>query len=84
MAEFDLSVPNTNTGHGHVWARPDGVKARCGGPGICKQCSLDAGRLKAVSDDSMRLRRIERDLRLVEDDLREQASGEQDGYSKGQ
>lgn len=31
----------TNTGHGHVWARPDGVKARCGGPGICSVCSRD-------------------------------------------
>lgn len=25
----------TNAGHGHVWPRPDGVKARCGGPGLC-------------------------------------------------
>lgn len=31
----------TNTGHGHVWERPDGMKARCGGPGICSQCSSD-------------------------------------------
>lgn len=30
-----------NIGHGHVWARPDGVKARCGGPGICSECSRD-------------------------------------------
>lgn len=30
-----------NTGHGHVWARPDGMKARCGGPGICAECSRD-------------------------------------------
>lgn len=22
----------SNTGHGHVWERPDGVKMRCGGP----------------------------------------------------
>lgn len=33
----------TNTGHGHVWPRPDGVKARCGGPALCKQCAFDAG-----------------------------------------
>jgi hypothetical protein len=31
-----------NTGHGHVWERPDGAKARCGGPAICAQCALDA------------------------------------------
>ena len=31
----------TNTGHGHVWTRPDGVKARCGGPGMCSVCSAD-------------------------------------------
>ena len=30
-----------NTGHGHVWERPDGIKARCGGPGICAECSKD-------------------------------------------
>lgn len=34
-----------NSGHGHVWERPDGVKARCGGPGICTQCSLDLARM---------------------------------------
>jgi hypothetical protein len=33
---------DTNTGHGHVWARPDGLMAKCGGPGLCKECSLDA------------------------------------------
>lgn len=34
-------APGTNTGHGHVWERPDGIKARCGGPGICPECSSD-------------------------------------------
>lgn len=28
-------------GHGHVNPRPDGVKARCGGPGLCAQCSQE-------------------------------------------
>ncbi|HJR04376.1 MAG TPA: hypothetical protein VKA83_22230 [Methylomirabilota bacterium] len=36
-----MSGPGTNTGHGHVWPRPDGAKARCGGPGICRVCSAD-------------------------------------------
>ena len=31
-----------NTGHGHVWRRPDGLRARCGGPGLCRECSRDA------------------------------------------
>ncbi len=37
----------TNTGHGHVRPRPDGVKARCGGPGLCGECSREASRKKA-------------------------------------
>lgn len=40
-----------NTGHGHVYPRPDGVKARCGGPGICSVCSLEANRKEAESLD---------------------------------
>jgi hypothetical protein len=33
-------------GHGHVKPRPDGGKARCGGPAICKACQEELGRLK--------------------------------------
>jgi hypothetical protein len=33
--------PGTNTGHGHVWPRPDGSIARCGGPKLCKKCARD-------------------------------------------
>lgn len=36
--------PGTNTGHGHVWERPDGVRMRCGGPGVCDKCSRDKAR----------------------------------------
>lgn len=36
-----VSGPGSNTGHGHVWARPDGVKAPCGGPGLCAVCQAD-------------------------------------------
>ena len=36
--ETELVVPHTNSGHGHAWARPDGVKARCGGPAACSEC----------------------------------------------
>lgn len=31
----------SNTGHGHVFPRPDGARARCGGPGMCPVCSAD-------------------------------------------
>jgi hypothetical protein len=41
------NIPGTNTGHGHVWERPDGKKARCGGEGLCSQCKADAARVKA-------------------------------------
>lgn len=34
--------PGTNTGHGHVWRRPDGRRDRCGGPRVCDKCSRDA------------------------------------------
>lgn len=32
----------TNKGHGHVWARPDGIRMRCGGPRHCSTCARDA------------------------------------------
>ena len=32
----------TDHGHGHVYPRADGSVARCGGPGICTRCSIDA------------------------------------------
>lgn len=31
----------TNSGHGHVWPRPDGMVATCGGPGFCRECMSD-------------------------------------------
>lgn len=27
-----------NTGHGHVFKRPDGSVMRCGGPSLCGEC----------------------------------------------
>lgn len=29
------------SGHGHVTPNPDGTKARCGGPGLCPECSRE-------------------------------------------
>jgi len=31
----------TNSGHGHVWQRPDGAKAPCGGPLSCGVCASE-------------------------------------------
>ena len=33
-------------GHGHVTSRPDGAKARCGGPALCPACALEEAQLK--------------------------------------
>ena len=38
----------TNDGHGPVWARPDGQRARCGGAGMCTQCSKDYSLLESA------------------------------------
>lgn len=46
MTEF--SRINTNAGHGHAWERPDGHKARCGGPRICPMCAEDAALVSAA------------------------------------
>lgn len=40
----DVKPVGGNYGHGHVWERPDGVKMRCGGPAMCKECALDHAR----------------------------------------
>lgn len=36
-----------NSGHGHVVPRPDGMRARCGGPGLCKVCQHDRALLES-------------------------------------
>lgn len=38
----------TNSGHGHVWKRPDGTSAKCGGPAICRECAADKALLVQV------------------------------------
>jgi hypothetical protein len=38
--------PAASFGHGHVTPRPDGAKARCGGPGICPDCSKEQAAVK--------------------------------------
>jgi hypothetical protein len=36
--------------HGHVVPRPDGMKARCGGPAICALCAREAAEVAASSE----------------------------------
>ena len=50
---------NPNTGHGHVRPRPDGVKARCGGPLGCGVCAreLAAAQAGAQPSDILRISR---------------------------
>jgi hypothetical protein len=40
----------TNEGHGHVWSRPDGMRARCGGSNMCSGCRADMTDLRAARD----------------------------------
>ncbi|MCK2122073.1 DUF1382 family protein [Pseudomonas sp. PNPG3] len=45
----------TNSGHGHVWARPDGLKAKCGGPGLCGACTSDIHVAERAAPGSTRI-----------------------------
>jgi hypothetical protein len=47
-----MNTPGTNTGHGHVWARPDGLKARCGGPALCRECARDTAAIAKPKQDA--------------------------------
>jgi hypothetical protein len=42
-----VNAQAANTGHGHVRPRPDGLMARCGGPGICVACARELGAAEA-------------------------------------
>ena len=41
-AEVELEqLKRASTGHGHVYPRADGTRARCGGPMLCSECARD-------------------------------------------
>lgn len=39
--------------HGHVTPRPDGNKARCGGPRICRVCALELANKTAAAPEEI-------------------------------
>jgi len=49
-----MYAPGTNEGHGHVWKRPDGMRARCGGPRICRVCAVDAADKQAAENTPLK------------------------------
>lgn len=71
----------SDCGHGHVYLRADGVRARCGGPGLCSLCSIDKAQKDALDaapapDDLVRrLRHGDHDCQLdvIESWMREAA-----------
>lgn len=44
----------TNSGHGHVWSRPDGSRTRCGGPRMCRVCAIDLADLSNARNEVAR------------------------------
>ena len=52
-APAGVTEAERNVGHGHVFPRPDGRRARCGGPGLCRECSQEAV-LRAGADQDRR------------------------------
>lgn len=42
LVEAARAVVHYQSPHGHVTPRPDGVKARCGGPKLCISCGVEA------------------------------------------
>jgi hypothetical protein len=58
------SPRSLNVGHGHVFPRPDGKKTRCGGVGICPECTQQAT-LKEGAEAEIRGREAEARGRLT-------------------
>lgn len=42
----------TNAGHGYAWDRPDGARAKCGGPAMCTDCSYDQQLVHDAREDA--------------------------------
>lgn len=59
----------SNCGHGHVYPRSDGAKARCGGPSICRLCALDVALL--LDDVVQSLHMLNKVLAATDDQISE-------------
>jgi hypothetical protein len=46
----DLPIELASQSHGHVSKRPDGLLARCGGPGICPVCQRELDYFKQLDN----------------------------------
>jgi hypothetical protein len=46
------------SGHGHVTPRPDGLKARCGGPALCADCQAEERTLGFSSTNTSRTEEV--------------------------
>jgi len=58
-----------NTGHGHVHPRPDGVKARCGGPALCAQCSREAAEQAILTKQAELAQPVALPFAILDDEL---------------
>ncbi len=78
------NVPGTNTGHGHVWARPDGSRARCGGPRMCKECARDAAEVASRTENkgARRIEELEIAIRAALSFVQGRHADPNDGYAR--
>jgi len=61
-----------NSGHGHVYPRPDGVRMRCGGPALCPDCARDLAQKEAAEAPAPLTYEIADDLIQALDGLADQ------------
>lgn len=52
---MDSNLYGTNSGHGHVWPRPDGLRVRCSGPPLCAECQSDARMVRLLHPERRRV-----------------------------
>jgi hypothetical protein len=58
-----LTEAHRNVGHGHVFRRPDGERAQCGGPALCRECAEDLG--KQATQEQAHRKQVDALVRLV-------------------
>lgn len=63
----DPIIPPHPEAHGHVVPRPDGRKARCGGPALCPFCAREKAEQEALQGPSLSIEEITITRRSPED-----------------